>query len=145
VVEIEAAGGFAEIVQACEHIQVLIEFVRVSGVAAGYGAEFALTDEPVAEIGEERQVVSSEEAGELELGVGRQGPNVIQCDFGSVGLVALARIDGVVKIRDVDGDQAWNSGRSVISDGEQAEFVSRVQSEGMYDIELVLLAVFQAV
>ncbi len=79
--------------------------MNVSGVIAGYRAELALTDQAVAEIRVESKVVSPKVSGKLKSAGGTDMPDIVERGLGGVRLIALARVDGVVKSGHAEGDQ----------------------------------------
>ena len=151
VVEVIAARGFAVVVEAGEEGEGLGEAVGVVGGLAGDGAELALADEALAEVGEETEIVGAEEAGEVEL-LGRgEGPGVGGGEQGGVGLVVLTRIDGVAGVDDVrvagvgseERDETGDIRDAVVGDSEEGEAM-RTEGVEALRVELVLLAVLEA-
>ena len=144
MIQIVAAGRFAEIIEARHQREMPVELPDVIGISAGDGAEFALPDQSVAEIGIERQIVGAEEARKLQFARRREMPDVVQRDLAGVGLIALARVDGVVKVGNVDRHQARNLRLAVVADEQQRELM-RAQIPALQRVDFVLLAMFQRI
>src|ERR1035438_3357279 len=123
MVQIVAAGGLAEIVETGQQREMAVELAYVSGVAAGDGAELRLPDQTVAEIGKERQIIGAEEARKLQVARRSEMPDVIERDLARVGLVALARVDGVVEVGNFDRHQTRNLGLTIVCEEERGEVV----------------------
>src|ERR1035441_1999504 len=90
-----------------------------AGLATDDRANFTLADEAIAKVRKQRQIVAAEKAGKLQFARRRQMPQVVERDLAGVSLVFLAGIDGVVKIRHVDGHQARNHRSAIVADTEQ--------------------------
>ena len=101
-IQIVAAGGFTEIIEARHHGKVPVHGADIVGIAAGLGAKLALADEPIAKIGKERQVVGAEEARKLQVARRRQMPDVVKDNLAGVSLVSLSWVDGVVQVGHAD-------------------------------------------
>src|SRR5690242_19488078 len=69
-------------------------------------------------------------------------PDVIQCHLAGVSLVALARVNGVVKVRNVSRHQARNLRLAIVSEEERGEPV-RTEIPSLQRMDLVLLAMFE--
>ena len=76
--------------------------------------------------------------------VAGQTPLIVQNELAGVGLVALARVDGVVEVRDINRNQARNHRLAVVPERKPRKPV-RAQVPTLKSVDLVLLAMFQAV
>src|ERR1035438_8439035 len=98
-----------------------VELPNVIGVCTGDGSELALPNQSVAEIGIERQIVGPEEARKLQVARRREMPDGVQGDLGGVGLVALTRVDGVVKVGNAKRNQARDLRFAIVTKEERSE------------------------
>src|SRR5271157_1794606 len=95
VIEVVAPRGFALVIGPGKESEGLRDVVKVSSAHPAHSAPFTLTDQAEAEVGEKREIVGAEEAGELQLLVSATLPHIVCGNERRVRLVLLPWVDGV--------------------------------------------------
>src|SRR5271168_1357425 len=118
MIQIVAARSITLVVKSGEHRQSFSKLLDIRGIAARDRSELALTDEPVAKIGKERQIVAAEESGKLKLLRIRQTPDIVKDDLGSMRLILLTRVNRIIRDRNTEWREARNVRKAVVADAE---------------------------
>src|ERR1019366_10309948 len=113
--------------------------VRPRAFFAGKGGERSLPDEAIAKIGIEREVVSAEEGGPLQVAAWGKMPDIVEGKLAGVGLVLLARVNRVLQIGSVDRDQTRNFRLAVVTNEQQRQLI-RAEVPPFQRVDLVLAA-----